>query len=555
MTNTIHRALILALMPLALPLFFPCLAGAQTASSPLIQITPQQASSFATAFTALSQQAHVTVVAEDQPLHLTLTPQAAAGLKLSREGEPLSTLLPRLAAAYDYDVQPSGKAFLLKKRYTDAADLPSVTVKECALGLEEVNRYAEDFNPHIPVGQVDKSPAISDLIYSLTPEQLQAMGDSKRGLPVAALSPTQQQEVQQLVLHFYVQRAIEDLPATIGSINRIAASDPQLGWHFFPQMNARLFVFDALYFGHMAFVTLSKPNQVKSDIAYASMQISHFQMEGEPPPTPQTAMQLTSAPDPTDPLPMPANASKPAPPVSASLAEIIARLNARAADGLKVTVEPYLASKRATVFGEETATPRQELAALADVYGLRVLTEEKERGKDRLRLTRRTAQVPLTLIALHDSILQALPDPLVRDYRMHTRLASFDPASQTPSGLSPLLVYAVRQIRAAAEPKLRASKDRDGRVALSALPEQAGRAFVALLMLDALHALDHWVEAEIPDTITRFNDLRLGGGLSEKDGKKQMDLMLELPQPDDPSNLIPGPGVGGINYDPVNHTL
>jgi len=275
MTNKISRVVMAALLSLA----FPGLSWAQTvALDPLIQITPQQASSFAPAFTALAQQAHVTVVAEDQPLHPTLTPQATAGLRLNKDGEPLSVLLPKLAGAYDYDVQPSGKAFLLKKRYTDAADLPSVTVKECALGLAELNGYAENFNPHIPLGLPDRSPVISDLVYSLTPEQLAAMGDNKRGVPVASLMPVQQQEVWQFLLHMYVQRSIADLPSTVGAINRVAATDPQFSWRavaevdpwltrYDPQGNDRLFGYDTTRAGGKpVFMTMSKPDQIKVDI-------------------------------------------------------------------------------------------------------------------------------------------------------------------------------------------------------------------------------------------------------------------------------------------------
>jgi len=160
--------------------------------------------------------------------------------------------------------------------------------------------------------------------------------------------------------------------------------------------------------------------------------------------------------------------------------------------------------------------------------------------------------VPLDLTALHDSILQALPDPLVRAYRKHDRFA-FDPAVNSPSGVPARFVPAVRQIRAAAEPKLRASKG--GRVALSSLSEREGRALATLLMLEAMDALDHWVRADLPDTITRYEELRLGGGLHEEDGKKKLTLALLLPDLINPGNLIPGPAVGNLNYDPVNHTL
>lgn len=544
MRTRISTALAAAMLCLCLP----CLTTAQ-ATDPIIQLTPTQAGSFDQAFTALTQQAHVAIVAENQPLYLTLaeaahspTParQAAAASILKKEGEPLSTLLPKLAAAYDYDVQPFGKVFLLKKRYSDAADFPSITTKECALALEEVNRYAESFNPHIPLGQVDKSPAISDLIYSLTPDQLAAMGDFKRGVSVSSLTSQQQHEVQLFIVHFYLQRTLTSLPNILGNINRVSLTDPQFSWRAYPRQGVQLFGYDAtLAGGQSIFVTLSKPGQIQSSFSGTIMLLQPE--EG----VAQENLHLVPGDDPTDPVPVPNNAPKAASPISASLSDILTRLNAHAADGLRITVEPYLAPKRATVFGETFTTPRQELDALAEVYGLRVLTEQKEQGMDRLHLMRQTAQVPLDFVALHTSILQSLPPPLVRACRMH-------PGETRPgqSSLSPILIAAVKQIRTAAEPKIKASKD--GHVSLSALSEQESRAFATLLTLESMHLLDGLATADLPEEMTRFNELRLVGGLYDKEGKKQFDLGLALPDRFGTGTLIPGIGVGQINYDPSN---
>ena len=576
MTCKMRRTLITALLLLAFPLLLLRLAGAQTAApDPIVQIPPAQAATFSSAFTALAQQAHVMVVAEDQPLHSALTPRAAAELKLNKDSEPLSTLLPRLAAAYDYDVQPSGAVFLLKKRYTDAADLPSVTVKECAIALEETNRYAENFNPHLVLGLPDRSPAIHDLIYSLTPQQLEAMKDIHRGVLVASLVPVQQQEVWQFLMHMYVQTAITGLPRTIGFLNRVFATDPRFSWRdlahldpllarFDPQVNAHLFGYDTTRAdGKPLFMTMSKPDQVKVRLDGGVMirfrpHVTNRLAEAPPALDPPEIDQIEPG-DVTDPLPVPANAPPPAPPVSSSLGDILTRLNAHIAgdpkgDGLKVTVESYLAPKQATVFGE--ATPRQEVAALAGVYGLRVLTEEKEDGKDRLRLTRLSPTATLDAAALHDVVGQFLPDPLVRAYRMHPTYGAFDPnapVSPIPYGISPLLAYAVRQIRTAAEPKIRASKD--GHAALSALSEREGRAFAVVLMVDPMDSLIRMLPAAPPKEITRFNEVRLSGGLyDDKQGKKRLTLLLALPHPNDPSTLQQGMGVGEIVYDPINHT-
>ena len=93
-------------------------------------------------------------------------------------------------------------------------------------------------------------------------------------------------------------------------------------------------------------------------------------------------------------------------------------------------------------------------------------------------------------------------------------------------------------------------------MALSALSEWEGRAFAVTLMADPMETIRDWTTADPPREITRFSDLRLSGGLHEdQDGKQRMTLLLALPSPGDPASLVPGMGVGGINYDPVNHTL
>jgi hypothetical protein len=558
------RYVLMAILLLAIP----GLARAHPVDNdPLIELTPLQAASFASAFTTLSQQAHIAIVAEDQPLYPTLIPSAfssptrpnVASLNLKKEGEPLSVLLLKMAAAYDYDVVPFGKVFLLKKRYTDAADLPSITVKECELGLEEMNRYAEPFNPNYPYGELFGSHEFKDLVYSLTPEQLQAMDDLKQGVPVSSLAPEQQQEVWHFLLHCWIQRSVNNLPEMIGAINRVAAADPQFSWadcakfnplfaRDYAQSNIRLFGYDAaLAGGQSIFVTLSKPDQIKVEID-GSIRVTTRQDTG--------AMQVKgqfAQGDMTDPTPLPANAPKPAPPISLSLKDIVTHLNAQAPDGLKITVESYLAPKQASVFGEAVVSPREELNALAEIYGLRVLTEEKVGGKDRLRLTRQTAQVPLDVIALHDSLLNSLPDPLVRACRMHPTFGTFNTASPLPSGISPLLIYAVKQLRTAAEPKIKASKN--GRVALSMLSEREGRAFAMTVMVDAMDALCALTTADVPKEVTQFNELRLGGGLSGSKTNQKMSIRLELPDPTAPGTLRAGLGVGEISYDPVNQTL
>ena len=223
---------------------------------------------------------------------------------------------------------------------------------------------------------------------------------------------------------------------------------------------------------------------------------------------------------------------KPPPPVSASLDQILTRLNSRAGAHPPMVVEDYLAPKRATVFGEQYATPPQVMQVLADVYGLRVKTEDT----GRLRLTRRYADPPLDMGGLYGAIEQALPDPALRAYNAHPDVR-----------LSPLRVAAVREIRTAAEPKIKAAKD--GHAALSTLSEKEKAALATVLMLDVLQNLGQSFQGGAPDAITRFDELRLTGGPYEDEGKEKFSLTLDFPNADGKA-LIPGPGVGNMAYEP-----
>ena len=223
---------------------------------------------------------------------------------------------------------------------------------------------------------------------------------------------------------------------------------------------------------------------------------------------------LSDKPDPTDPPPA-STPEKPLPPVNTALDQILTRLNSRAGTHPPMVVEDYLAPKRVTVFGEQYAPPQQVLQALADVYRLRVKTE----STGRLRLTRRYVDPPLDIGGLYGALEQALPDPVLRAYNAHPDVR-----------LSPLRVAAVREIRTAAEPKIKAAKD--GHVALSTLPEKEKTALATILMLDVLQNLGQSFRGGTPEALTRFDQLRLTGGpYKDKDeGKQKFESDAGLPE-------------------------
>lgn len=325
---------------------------------------------------ALAQQTHTTLVVEDQPLKSSL--DAAKAPKVSVGGEAFSTLLPKIAAAYDYDVLPlenasvAGRVFLLKKRFTDPNDLPDVTLAECNEALKNIADLIAPFNPHFTQGGIEKTPAMRDFLLSLTPAQIQGLGDKEHGLPVASLDLPQQQVVQLLLQFFYVQMPTRDLPSLMQQIKSATESDPQFCQHDINDLystksprflSLNLFGFElpqAIVGGKKAtprFTILSQPKGLTQKGGALIVNASTVQ---------DGLFILPEGPDPSDPI---QTGEKPVLPVlfGSTLSEILNRLNHKPNNQFSMSVDPILASKRAAVFGEENAPPGQVLQALGQL--------------------------------------------------------------------------------------------------------------------------------------------------------------------------------------------
>ena len=241
-------------------------------------------------------------------------------------------------------------------------------------------------------------------------------------------------------------------------------------------------------------------------------------------------MWLSSTPDPTDPLLVRVGTFPPAPPMSASLAQIAAQMNARAADGLKVSVEPYLAPKRATVFGEEAATPRQALDALAEVYGLRVLDRGKgSRATTGLRLNSADGACSAEL---HCPARLHLPGP-ARPARprlsKHSASAVYDPKSS----LLPVFRRS-KCMRCGSYERGRNQSSRRLKTGAWPYPASPSRKAERLRTLvhvrrdaDLLSSLDN--SAIYPLKLTRLQRFRWAEGLYEEEGKKRLTFALQFP--------------------------
>lgn len=380
-----------------------------------VQITDKQAHSFHEAFSILAQKAHVSFVIEAEPLYPTLEPNTHIGLTPDRE--PLSTLVTKIATAYDYDATRSRNVFILTKRFSDPADIPDVTLAECAQAMDDIALVLAPFNPHFKRGQIEKSPAMQDLFSSLTLEQMAALQDKKNGLVVASLPPSQQQEAEQLVLFLYVQLPMGNTASAMQQIKSVGEAAPIFCWRSLSDVapgaskvglgNISLFgvQFLEVLASRTRFIPLSKPNNISLDSGGLAMTWDGL----------TNGKAILSDNDPTYPIPPVTPAPNPRRPPDAinseTLGEVVTRLNTRIGGKPKVTVDAALAPKRVTIFGEQSTPPLKVLDALAEVYGLRVRRSDDEKT---LRLTRRLFQVPLDPVGISLAIQAVMPAPLIR---------------------------------------------------------------------------------------------------------------------------------------------
>lgn len=514
---------------------------------PAVHLTRTQAGVFQDALKALTLQSRSAFVVEGEPLKAALPDVKLADL--SGEAAPLSVVVEKLAAAYDYDAERRGNLFLLRKRYTDPNDLPGVTLEESALAVRDVLTILSRHNPRVPEKALGKpTPLLKVFMASLTPEQLRLMNESQGGLPVASLSPRLQAEVRRFALHFYVQNPVEDIERALARLNKAANNRPLFYWS--DTFGPPVFGFELLPRSPRGahFLPLSNPAEVWIN---GGTIIRRKPRHG-------AGWQL---PDPTVPTPDDLKSAQ-APPSAATLAEIIAHLNLRAEGRLVLAVDAALAPKPITIMGGEAAAPVALFQAMADVYGLRVRTEKD----GALTLTRRLYRPANNVTALRETVRHVFPEPFLRALKgeaadawedkrralvegkagkpvtreqSETRRKQWEAYSKQLRGTetSPggLRVAAARRLRAFIE--LRKTTP-DERIALSETDPRERMAFANVLMADCLGAVGKVASRRPPGYITQFDQLYLTGGLAGvSDGKQRFGLLLSLLSPDG-KNLV-----------------
>ena len=132
---------------------------------------------FDTILQSVSEQAHVLIIAEGTPLNPSLSAQQLEALRRAvPEGQPMSAgdAIKSIALAYDYEAQQTDTdTFLLRKRYSDANDLPCVTFEELFSSLREIRKVLGRNADNSADDTEDGETTIAKFIDSLTPAQQQ----------------------------------------------------------------------------------------------------------------------------------------------------------------------------------------------------------------------------------------------------------------------------------------------------------------------------------------------------------------------------------------------
>jgi hypothetical protein len=155
--------------------------------------TPAPPDDFASLLGALSARYHIAFVAEAEPLHPTAPPEKMANVRQAFEsGTSPEKAVEEVADAFDYEAErAAGDLFLLRKRYSDPADLPFLTFDEVHYDLATLLRSLAPLLPATPdirgPGTLNPGPyLVKRFAETLSPEQVAAM---PQGIPISPQRP------------------------------------------------------------------------------------------------------------------------------------------------------------------------------------------------------------------------------------------------------------------------------------------------------------------------------------------------------------------------------
>ena len=531
------------------------LCRAQTSARPNPALAAKSRGSFLDAITRIAKQKNIVIIAEDQPFKEepleNLTPPNDA---------PAEILVGEIARAYDYEAEQKGRIFLLRKRFSFQGDLPCVTLYECAATARDADRITARFLPRASAASQKQSTIALKLALwenirdSFTQSQLNALhngavefgatsfgkpvtgligqadGKIQVGVPVSTLSEGQRDLALRVASEFYLVDHLGWLPVSLRRLTAVTTQDV-----FFVEKSkasGTSFGYETMTGTQRARFTPLTGHDISGGILTPD---AFYDEENVPSITVQAQINGKKLPvEPSPPFPVSSNL----PITTVTVADWIKKMSSQTQ---RLVTEEDLGSKRISIAGDTGSEPTAIFRAIADLYGLRVLSDTQ----GVFRLTRPRLFMPGTANQLPQSLLSVLPTPLLRAYVRDAERGeqfSIDAKGAFKPAKTQSIVYnATRRLRFLVEPQLR--KGPNGRAALSKGGEESH--LLGLILLDqALPGLVYLAAKPVPSYFGNFNDVVLTGGIADApNGEKRFSLFLSHFEG---KNLIQGIGFGNL---------
>jgi|GEM_PF-3836526 hypothetical protein len=469
-------------------------------------------SQFDTAFTTLAQQQRVTIVCEDSPQHLTLTPQQFQNLQKELQSAEPEKHLSLIAIAYDYEAKKRGNVVTLQKRFSDINDLPFVTFEETLTACKNIEHRLKRFDP--PGRSLMYSDSVlMQFTKSLTDQQVNRV---QQQTPVSSLlSPEQRQLLRQVCAKVLMIPYTQLERTYTWYFKRLSDPATQFQWIYVVPKTPQILILDGPLgsnglrvqkaLSHGFVFTSGGASSLRNPAAKVGIGSSLFIYDWTEQDVKDWQDCLTDLPDIT--APKPGSTLPPRSSQSQTLSQIADRLNQRASGQRVYAVDSELASKPVCLFGEENTMPEQIAEAVAHVYSLAVARTETE--------TKITIPEPPRLRGYEDvqkTLRTYFPAPYLRYYRAqflkrveflkrpenlseslkrvpglaeHTFHYTHPARRQLEEEMYQTVVY---HLRVALEPKIKNASD--GKVAFRDAGVDVQRLFTLLCLMESLPQLE-----------------------------------------------------------------
>jgi hypothetical protein len=398
------------------------------ATDAAVSLSEADRGDFEAAFASVARQAHVAFICEGAPLRTAPTADGALRDRLAARRLPLDAAVRDLADAFDYEAaQGAPDVFVLTKRYSEADDLPPITLDEAALALRGILKAGAPFNPREDVGHV-----LTRLLRAAGSERREALAS---GAVIGALPPDLRTLGQQVAYSIHFDYSLSAVDAVV---RRLDACRRQ-----------RAYFVRRPFDGGAAVPALEGPFAPNGATLYVSLTFPVW--IAAPGQTILTAARrdgvdhgVAGTPDPTAP-----EASRPEERRSPLACERTLAQLAAAVTG-PLAADPAVAAKRVCVFGAENTAPEALLNAAARLYGLR-LAHGSEGGKLTLP-SPRPVRVPADVVEEACRLLPSFLRAVTAGVRRSSGADSIDEAAGDT-----LYIAAVRRLRGRIEPALERS--------------------------------------------------------------------------------------------------